>query len=224
MWKELVNLWKSDNLLDQAYNEAFEMLKIDEEMFLEGVRILRETEAQDIDMEVRKKDKIVNRGERNVRKNILTHLTLTNSADLASSLVLITIVIDIERLGDYAKNLFDLATVHPHVLATGQFTDELKEVENGLKDIFKRSKTCLVSSDEEQALQLLEDYKWINKSCEKFLHSMLTDSSTDYNVKDVAALTLYIRYLKRINSHLRNITSSIVNPFDRIGYKHKKSN
>jgi len=39
---------------------------------------------------------------------------------------------------------------------------------------------------------------------------------------DAAALALYIRWLKRINSHLRNITTSIVNPFDRIGFEPKK--
>ena len=31
----------------------------------------------------------------------------------------------------------------------------------------------------------------------------------------------YFRYLKRINAHLRNIISSVINPYDRIGYKPK---
>ena len=33
-----------------------------------------------------------------------------------------------------------------------------------------------------------------------------------------AAMALYVRYLKRINSHLRNIASSVVNPFDHISF------
>ena len=37
-----------------------------------------------------------------------------------------------------------------------------------------------------------------------------------------ATLALYIRWLKRINAHLRNITTSIVNPFDLIGFKPDK--
>ena len=33
-----------------------------------------------------------------------------------------------------------------------------------------------------------------------------------------ASIVLYARYLKRIGAHLKNITSTIVNPYDRIGY------
>tara|TARA_Y100000588_G_scaffold1576_1_gene2313 strand:+ start:2478 stop:2618 length:141 start_codon:yes stop_codon:yes gene_type:complete len=37
-----------------------------------------------------------------------------------------------------------------------------------------------------------------------------------------AAVALYTRYLKRIGSHSRNITTSIVSSFHRIGYPEKK--
>ena len=33
-----------------------------------------------------------------------------------------------------------------------------------------------------------------------------------------ASVALYARYLKRIGAHLKNITSSVVNPFESIGY------
>ena len=33
-----------------------------------------------------------------------------------------------------------------------------------------------------------------------------------------SAIGLYARYLKRIGAHSRNLISSIVNPFERIGY------
>ena len=39
---------------------------------------------------------------------------------------------------------------------------------------------------------------------------------------DAVTLAMYIRWLKRINSHLRNITTSVVNPFDQIGFKPKE--
>ena len=34
-----------------------------------------------------------------------------------------------------------------------------------------------------------------------------------------AAVVLYSRYLKRIGAHLKNITTTVINPFDSIGYK-----
>ena len=39
---------------------------------------------------------------------------------------------------------------------------------------------------------------------------------------EAAAVVLYVRFLKRIGSHSRNIATSIVNPFHRIGYQEKK--
>ena len=44
MWKDLKRLWQSDNLLEQAWEQSYEMLDIDREMFLETIRILRETD------------------------------------------------------------------------------------------------------------------------------------------------------------------------------------
>ena len=36
MWHELIKLWKSNNLLDEAWNRSYEMLGICQEMFDEG--------------------------------------------------------------------------------------------------------------------------------------------------------------------------------------------
>ena len=47
---------------------------------------------------------------------------------------------------------------------------------------------------------------------------------TPQDPTDAICLALYIRYLKRICAHLRNIASSIVNPFHRIGYREKNKN
>ena len=38
---------------------------------------------------------------------------------------------------------------------------------------------------------------------------------------DAVTVALYLRFLKRISSHARNLVSAIVNPFPRIGYKAK---
>jgi hypothetical protein len=34
-----------------------------------------------------------------------------------------------------------------------------------------------------------------------------------------AVVALYVRYLKRVGAHLLKILSSVVNPFERIGYR-----
>ena len=43
----------------------------------------------------------------------------------------------------------------------------------------------------------------------------------DLNVGSASAVGLYARYLKRVAAHSRNLISSVVNPFERIGYPEK---
>ncbi len=222
MWKQLISLWKSENLLEEAWEQSYEMLEIDQEMFLEGIRVLRETENQEVNLEIRKKDKIVNKYEREVRQKALTHLAVQGVGDLAAGLVLITIIIDVERIGDYTKNIIDLAKHHHELLKGGKFEQSIKEVENAIKDMFDRVQSCILNSDEGEAYALLDQYKSINKICDDVLTELITNPDESLSMRCSNTLTLYVRYLKRINSHFHNITSSVINPFDRIGYKPKK--
>ena len=112
MWSMLKNFWQSDNLLDEAWNQSFQMLKICDEMFEEAIRVLRHTKKTDVNEAIRKKDKKVNKYEREVRKKVMTHLALQSPSGLAEGMVLISIVIDIERLGDYTKNIVSICIVN----------------------------------------------------------------------------------------------------------------
>ncbi|MFL3014348.1 MAG: hypothetical protein ACJZ2B_00940 [Candidatus Neomarinimicrobiota bacterium] len=40
--------------------------------------------------------------------------------------------------------------------------------------------------------------------------------------KEAASVTLYARYLKRVGGHLKNITTTMLNPYEEIGYRHSK--
>ncbi|MFC2173287.1 PhoU domain-containing protein [Acidobacteriota bacterium] len=221
MLKKLANLWKADNLLQQAWDQSFEMLEIDRAMFLESVRILRESDDANFRQEIREKDKIVNKYEREVRRKVITHCTIQGPTSIPAGMVLVSIIIDIERIGDFAKNLVDLAERHPEKLHGGLFEERLKRVEDGVKDNFGRTRECLEESDEEAARALLEEYKWINKACDEALSDLILEKDKTLKPGDAVALALYFRWLKRTNAHLRNITTSVVNPFDRIGYQPK---
>jgi phosphate uptake regulator len=65
------------------------------------------------------------------------------------------------------------------------------------------------------------DYKKTATTCDSALNNILKMKDEKIG-KDHIALALLLRYLKRINAHLKNIASSVVNPFHRIGYKVKK--
>jgi phosphate transport system protein len=221
MWEKLKNFWKADNLLKEAWSESFEMLNIGQEMFVEAQRVLRQTKDNKINEDIRKKDKLINKYERQVRKKVLTHLSVQSPFGLPEGMVLVSIVVDIERLGDYAKNIVELAIYHPDILKGGKFEEDLLKIEDAVKNNFMKTKDCIVSSDQDTAIKLLKKYKWVNPLCDKCIEGLVAEKDKKLSSGQSAALALYIRWLKRLHSHLRNITTSVVNPFHRIGFKPK---
>lgn len=222
MWEEILRLWRADNLLDQAWKTSHEMVEITYEMFLESVKALRVKEHSEVDKTIRAKDKKINKYEREVRRKVLTHLAVQGAKDVPAGLVLITIIIDIERIGDYTKNIIELVDAHAQTLAAGKYEKNLTKVEDAIKYVFQRTMNCLKDNEQKAALELLSDYKWVNLECDKNLRRIIKQKDKTLDSGTAATLAMYFRYLKRIHAHLRNIISSAVNPFDRIGYKVKK--
>ena len=207
--------------MDRAYQRSFDMLAITQAMCMEAKVSLRQREDCEIDLSMKEKDKEVNSYEREVRRMVFNHLAVQGTADLPSGLALISIIIDIERLGDYAKNMIELALDHPGKLNGGEFEEELVRIEMAVEDSFGQTKTCFERGDAALALELLDKYAWVNDVCDEIVKAVVKEKDSDIRPGDASALVLYVRWLKRINSHLRNITTSVVNPFDRIGFQPK---
>jgi Na+/phosphate symporter len=157
-----------------------------------------------------------------VRKDVFNHLILTEGEQLSSGLVLVSIVIDIERIGDYTKNIVEIAQNHPQRLHGGMFEDDLIRIEESVDNNFRRTIDVFKHSYEEAARQLIKEFKWIPKTSDKDLMELVQARDSSISSGSSAALALYFRSLKRINGHLRNVTTSVINPFHRIGYKPKK--
>jgi phosphate transport system protein len=221
-WRNLLSLFKKDNLYAQALAESHQMLDIDLEMFEASVESLRRCDDATMPVDVYKMDKQVNRFERDVRRKVMTHLTVSGPADVASGLMLVSVVIDIERIGDYATNIFDLARYHPRRLDAGSLEAEVTAIETQVSELFRLMVDAFKTNDVEKARKIMLTYKEkLAAECEGIVKRIVMGEVSDLPASDAATLTLYIRYLKRIAAHSRNLVSGIVNPFHRIGYKEK---
>jgi phosphate transport system protein len=222
MLENLLNVFRKDNLFAQAIEECHAMLDLDLDMYQASVKSLRESDQGDIQLDVAASDKRINAYERDVRKKVMTHLAVAGSADLPAGLVLVTVVIDIERIGDYTKNIYELARSHPQRLQAGSLEPRLQEVEAGVTQLFQDMIPAFKMHEEEMARRIMTGYKEsLSAACESITMDVVSGTVTDLPSADAAAVSLYARYLKRIASHSRNIVTSIVNPFHRIGYREK---
>jgi phosphate uptake regulator len=222
MWKNLIRAWRSDSLIEAAWQASFEMLGIDRRMFREAVRILRESDDVTLNEDIRQLDRKVNKYERDVRRKVMTHCTLTGPSELSSGMILVSVVIDIERIGDYCKNILELAQSHPQRLVVGEYEASIADVEQEAKARFDRTIEVLRGHDVGAARQLMGTYRTeISQICDQIVSDMVQGRGTGMSPGDTAALALYARYLKRISAHLNNMVTSVVNPFDRIGFREK---
>ena len=219
MLKQIFEIFKSDSLYEQALLECHEMLDIDLSMFKASIHSLRKSDSAEIDIDIYEMDKKINKFERDVRRKVMTHLAVGGKEDVGSGLVLVSVVIDIERIGDYTKNIYDLAVNHPKKLDGGSAEDRLADIEKISYNLFESSTQAFKDQDIKKASLLMGDYKKnISFQCDSITNDIITGKIDSLDIGSSSAVGLYARYLKRISAHSRNLISSIVNPFERIGY------
>tara|TARA_B100000029_G_scaffold508492_1_gene595469 strand:- start:4 stop:669 length:666 start_codon:yes stop_codon:yes gene_type:complete len=219
MFKQIFELFKSDSLYEQALTECHEMLEIDREMFNESTKSLRRSDTAEIPIDIYAMDKKINEFERDVRRKVMTHLVVSGNEDLGSGLILVSVVIDIERIGDYTKNIYDLAVQHPKKLLAGSLEETLSDMEKSTQEFLNNAIDAFKSQDIDAARKLMVEYKTdISSTSNDIVNSIVSGSNDEFSSNEAGSLCLYARYLKRIAAHSRNLVSSIVNPFERIGY------
>ena len=219
MFKEIFEMFKGDSLYIQALNECHEMLEIDREMFTQSIKALRTSDSAEIPIDIYAMDKKINSFEMDVRRKVATHLVVANSQDIGPGLVLTSVVIDIERIGDYTKNIYDLAVRHPKKLYVESIEDRVESIENSTVNYFNETIDAFKNQDVDKARVLMTSYKDdISKESQGLVEDIISGKISDLDVSQSASIVLYARYLKRIAAHSRNLISSVVNPFERIGY------
>ncbi len=222
MFNKFKELFSSENLLDTAFKTTLTMMEFDQKMYDAARRTLRESDGVELPLDIKKTDRKINKFEREVRRQVMTHLTIAGTHNLAPGMALISIVIDVERIGDYTKNIVDLATMHKKRLNGGKHEDMLQEIEKTIEEAFGKVIAVLESHDKKVAREVMLAEVEISKKAEAIIADIVAGQVEGMDTSDAVTLSMYARFLKRIYAHLTNIASSIVNPFPRISFREKK--
>ena len=125
VFRDLVNIWKSEDSLSQAWSESNDMLHLSYEMFNDAVEALRSGEKNKVLKSIKLRDEKINDYHREIRKKVVTYYSVSKDVtNIDSGLVLINTVVDIERIGDYSKNILDLAKNYPKKFVSEKFLNE----------------------------------------------------------------------------------------------------
>ena len=221
LFNDIIKIWKSDSLLSQAWEDSISMLNLSHAVFLKSLDSFNSNDSKEEIRALKREDKKINDFQMTVRRKVLTHFSLeTNSRQVPNGLILVDMVVDIERIGDYCKNISDLTIMNKEVINYGDLSDDLTSMELEVKSRFSSTVQVIENQDEDLARSLIENYKQtVSSVSDKIVESIIRGDVQFESHSQSASLVLYSRYLKRIGAHLKNITSTVVNTYDRIGYE-----
>ena len=150
--KDIIKLWKAEDLLSQAWDRSFEMMELSREIFNQATIYLRKGENIDTLKALKRRDREINAFQQEVRRKVLTHYAVEqNTTDMANGMILINMVIDIERIGDYCKNILDLAINHPSQIVAEDISDDLALIENEVKYRFDKTIEAIHTQDSDRS-------------------------------------------------------------------------
>ncbi|MCK5493490.1 MAG: hypothetical protein KAJ14_10310, partial [Candidatus Omnitrophica bacterium] len=160
-------------------------------------------------------DKKINELQKDIRKRIVEHLAIQPSVNIPTSLLLMSVVKDAERLGDYSKNLYEVTTLLTNPIDPNTFKNLFGNIDNEILDFFKETKDAFIQSDENKAISSWDYQKAIKIKCEETIKKL---SNSNLSVNEAVCFTLMTRYFKRLTGHLTNIATSVILPIDKLDY------
>lgn len=219
MLRELVSVFGNSDPLRLMGDNFSRMLTLTNELNVTASKVFFTEVEGDGEVErklLRDGDLEVNKLEQTIRRQIITHLSVPgNEADVPYCLLLMSLVKDVERLGDYAKNLSEIIKIHPKPLPLGRLFDELLLIRRSTENIFAALPGVFEDAEYDEALERIREGRRNSRQCERFIAEVggsVMDAAT------TAALILGARYYKRTNGHLLNVYSGVVMPLDKVDY------
>ena len=220
-FKALLEAWRGQGLISKMFAEFEEMLVQTGKMF----EISCQSCSGTIDVaaareELRSRDKQVNKLQRSIRRQVVEHLIAKPGTDVPACLVLMSIVKDAERLGDYARALFDTAQLCCPVVKDGKYATALRDIEADVSRMMADARKALTESDEALANDVMSRESAIKAKCRQLFADLTADNLSG---SESAALALMSWHFRRLTAHTANIASSVVNPIEWLDYKSKKA-
>lgn len=164
--------------------------------------------------ELRTTDQGINAAEQDVRRDLMIHASLHDTTDLPLVLAYMSTVKDAERVGDYAKNVYDLVKYGadfkdaPDREELEAYRDRVSQLLGDAADVFRAQDAEAAQGLIDKADGFLDDYDDHVKRAYRY----------EGPASEAVSRALYYRYLKRITAHVMNFLTSLVMPVDRLDY------
>jgi Na+/phosphate symporter len=201
---------EKSTLIDAAFRDLSSMLQQGAKMF--DLALASLLDNADLTADLDELDDVVDEGERMIRRTVLEHLSVSPNKQLVASLILVSIVQDAERIGDFARGLGELVDLAKSP-RSGPFAAELRAIAQRLRPQFETCEKAFRDDDSARARDCVNEHTRIKADLDAFTARVAdSDLTADMAVVYGGAA----RILRRISAHLSNICSSVSQPYDRL--------
>jgi phosphate transport system protein len=191
------------------------MLRLDRHEFDLAMRALNGSAvAATVNDELRATDRKVNELEREIRRELIVHTSVFGAIDTPAVLVYMSVVKDVERIGDYAKNLVDLARDGADFSRVPD-AEEWRRIAAEVSEAITETGSAFGDRDGERARRLMSRGGRMLGEFDRAVSALVR---ADDPASQAVARALAWRYLKRVVAHQMNILSAVVMPLDRLDY------
>ena len=164
--------------------------------------------------EVRRTDRQINVTEIEIRRELLVHISVHGTADAGEMLVFMNMIKDLERIGDYNKNIFDLA-LEGVSFSGAEDLEQILGFRDELSSRIALMGEILDTRDEDRARAYIERGDKLRREFDGLVPALVLAPAPA--LAAVPRALLY-RFLKRVAAHCANVVTAVGMPVDRLDY------
>lgn len=212
----MFSLFRDTDQLLTVEQQLVEMLASCRDAFrLATEALFGEGDVTELGDQLEEVDKDLNRTERAIRRELVVHAGVRGAeADAGLMLAYMSVAKDIERIGDYCKNIWNLAQMGVQfTMADDQ--DVLDRHRVRVTTLINDAVEAFSDQDADAVHELIPS---IRDDLSHYDTHIMQFVSSDLPGRHSAPRALFYRYLKRISAHLSNTLSSVVMPVDRLDF------
>lgn len=207
----------ADSGLDNVVTRSSAMLGDARHSFdLATLALLTDASTDAVADDIHETDRRINAAEQALRSELIVHVSVQGSADIGSVLGFTLLLKKIERIGDQAKNILELAEAGVQLAGAAESTTLLEE-RQVVSTLFAEAGELLGMSDVGEST--LNDFaarlEAIMQEQQAKIDSFMTSERPG---REVVPLAIYYRYVRRIVANLLGIVRTSSEPIQHVDY------
>lgn len=222
MLREILSVFRTDDEVSRMKSTFLEALKLSHELTeVAGVHFFERPPSHEDVVAVHERDVELNKLQRRLRKQVIAHVTLSSSRrDAQHALMWMSLIKDVERIGDYSKNLVEVYELGGSPLPDDEVAAELRGIREVAEEVSRAAGAVMERSDSARAQELIRRGRESKRRCDPLVRRI---AQGPYDAGTTTTLVLGTRFYKRIQSHLQNVLTSVVMPLHKLDYYDERS-